>query len=119
MRHAVERGDSPAQLFATVCGFYRRALVDSDFAAGCPVGNVAQEAYADAALRDAVDAVFADWRSVMRESLRSAGRSRRDADDLAEVCIAGLEGALMLARVERSAAPIDRVQRQLTRLLAG
>jgi TetR/AcrR family transcriptional repressor of lmrAB and yxaGH operons len=117
MRHSVECGDTPAELFAMVCGVYRRALVDSDFAAGCPVGNVAQEAYDDEPLRDATHEVFNDWRSIMRASLTTAGHTAADATDLAELCIAGLEGALMLARVQRSPDPIDRVQRQLESLL--
>ena len=117
MRHAAQRGDTPAELFAMVCGFYRRALVDSDFAAGCPVGNVAQEAHDDEGLRAAADDVFNDWRSIMRGSLTAAGHDEAAADGLAELCIAGLEGALMLARVDRSAAPIDRVQRQLHTIL--
>jgi AcrR family transcriptional regulator len=119
MRHAAERGDTPAELFAMVCGFYRRALVDTDFAAGCPVGNVAQEAHDDEPLRAAAHDVFNDWRSIMRGSLTAAGHDEPAVDDLAELCIAGLEGALMLARVDRSPNPIDRVQRQLERLLAS
>jgi TetR/AcrR family transcriptional repressor of lmrAB and yxaGH operons len=117
MRHAVERGDTPAQLFSMVCGFYRRALVDSDFAAGCPVGSVAQEAHDDATLRDAVGEVFDDWRAILVGALVADGHRRRDAADLAELCIAGLEGALMLARVRRNADSIDRVERRLRALL--
>jgi TetR/AcrR family transcriptional regulator, lmrAB and yxaGH operons repressor len=117
MRRAVERGDTPAQLFSRVCGIYRRALVDTDFAAGCPVGNVAQEAYDDEPLRVAAGEVFDDWRTILERSLTAAGYKRAAARDVAELCIAGLEGALMLARVQRSADPIDRVERRLTTLL--
>jgi len=118
MRHAVERGDTPAELFATVCGFYRRALVDTDFAAGCPVGNVAQEAHDDEPLRAAANEVFDDWRSIVRASLTAAGHTATGATDLAELCIAGLEGALMLARVQQRAEPVDSVERQLCALLS-
>lgn len=117
MRHASERGDSPAKLFSMVCGFYRRALVDSHFAAGCPVGNVAQEAYNDESLRIAAGEVFDDWRTILVDALVAHGHRRRDATELAELCIAGLEGALMLARVQRSAQPVDRVERQVRALL--
>src|SRR5215211_1561249 len=65
MRHAAERGDTPAELFAMVCGFYRRALVESEFAAGCPVGAVAHDAFRDAPLRDAAGEVFNDWRAIL------------------------------------------------------
>jgi TetR/AcrR family transcriptional regulator, lmrAB and yxaGH operons repressor len=117
MRHAVERGDSPAKLFSTVCDFYRRALTDSDFAAGCPVGNVAQEAYDDPTLRGAADEVFDDWRTILVDALVADGHRRNNAADLAELCIAGLEGALILARVQRTADPIDAVERRLTTVL--
>jgi AcrR family transcriptional regulator len=117
MRHAVERGDSPAKLFSMICDFYRRALVDSDFAAGCPVGNVAQEAYDDPTLRAAANEVFDDWRTILVDALVAGGHRRKSATDLAELCIAALEGALMLARVRQSADPIDAVERRLTTVL--
>lgn len=117
MRQAVERGDTPAEVFAMVCGFYRRALVDSDFAAACPVGAVAQEAYDDPPLRDATAAVFDEWRAILRDTLSAAGHDAARADELAELCLASLEGALVVARVDRSAAPLDRVKRQLETLL--
>jgi hypothetical protein len=37
---------------------------------------------------------------------------------LAELCIAGLEGALLMARVDRTTAPLDRVEKQLQALLS-
>jgi TetR/AcrR family transcriptional repressor of lmrAB and yxaGH operons len=61
--------------------------------------------------------VFDDWHKILAGALVAHGRRRRDATDLAELCIAGLEGAIMLARVQHSAEPIDRVERQLTALL--
>jgi TetR/AcrR family transcriptional repressor of lmrAB and yxaGH operons len=119
MRDALERGDPPAELFAMVCGFYRRALVDSEFAAGCPVGAVAHDAFRDAPLRDAADEVFNDWRAILERSLTAAGHDPTQARGLSELCIAGLEGALMLARVDRTTAPLDRVEEQLTALLTA
>lgn len=117
MHHSMERGDTPAELFSMVCGFYHRALVDSQFAAACPVGAVAQEAFDDETLRAAAGEVFNDWRAILQQSLTSAGRDPAQAESLAELCIAGLEGALMLARVDRTAAPLDRIEQQLRPLL--
>jgi TetR/AcrR family transcriptional regulator, lmrAB and yxaGH operons repressor len=118
MRHAVNRGDTPAQVFSMVCGFYRRALIDTEFAAGCPVGNVAQEAYDDERVREAAGEVFDDWRTILVDALVAHGHRRRDAADLAELCIAGLEGALILARIQQRATPVERVERQLRALLS-
>lgn len=117
MRNAVARGATPAAVFGLVCRLYRRALVDSDFAAACPVGAVAQEAWRDEAVSPVVAEVVQEWRAVMHEALVTAGRPADIADDLAELCIAGLEGALMLARVQRSPEPLDRVARQLAAIL--
>ena len=81
----------------------------TSFAAGCPVGAVAHDAFRDAPLRDAADEVFNDWRAILERSLTAAGHDPTQARGLSELCIAGLEGALMLARVEE----------QLTTLLAA
>ena len=56
-------------------------------------------------------------RGILGQALVSAGHKKAAARDVAELCIAGVEGALMLARIERSPAPIDRVERRLRALL--
>jgi TetR/AcrR family transcriptional repressor of lmrAB and yxaGH operons len=62
--------------------------------------------------------VFDDWRAILVDALVAHGRRRRDAADLAELCIAGLEGALILARIQQRATPVERVERQLRALLS-
>jgi hypothetical protein len=55
------------------------------------------------------------------DDLAAAGAYRRCRDAgrrAAELCICGLEGALTLARVDKSTAPLDRVEQQLQRLLS-
>lgn len=61
--------------------------------------------------------VFDDWRAITRGALIEEGRDDRSAEDQAELCIAALEGALMLARIERSPASLDRIERQVATLL--
>jgi len=119
MHKAVDRGDTPAEVFSMMCRFYRRSLVDSGFAAACPVGAVAFEAYDDSQLAPVVQGVFEEWRSILADALVGVGRSSRDAADLAELSLAGLEGGLMLARVSGDAQPLDRVERQVASLLAS
>jgi AcrR family transcriptional regulator len=112
------KADTPADIVALVFGLYRRALADTDFAAGCPVGAVAQEAYGDPELRAEVRRVFDDWREVLRGSLTRAGHDRGQADELADMAIASMQGAIMLSRVDGDAGALDRVERQLLRLVA-
>jgi TetR/AcrR family transcriptional repressor of lmrAB and yxaGH operons len=110
-------GKPSQQVFAMICDFYRRQLVDSDYTAGCPVGAVAQEAHADPQLREAVRVVVAGWRRELATSLVAGGHRQRAAEELADLAIASLEGAILLSRIERSSHPIDSVERHINPLL--
>jgi TetR/AcrR family transcriptional repressor of lmrAB and yxaGH operons len=111
------KASTPAEIVTLVFGLYRRALYDTSFAAGCPVGAVAQEAYDDPELRAAVRQVFDDWRDVLRESLARAGNTDERATELADMAIASMQGAIMLSRVDGSSDALDRVERQLLALV--
>lgn len=117
MGSAVLAGATSGEVFSAVCGRYRRALVDTGHVAGCPVAAVALEATSDDVLRSAVHEVFAAWRDVLASCLRREGRPDDEARDLADLCIAAVEGALLMARVERSTRALDAVHRQVGRLL--
>ncbi|MEA2470612.1 MAG: hypothetical protein QOE38_1611 [Thermoleophilaceae bacterium] len=111
------KASTPTEIVELVFGLYRRALYDTSFAAGCPIGAVAQEAYDDPELRAAVRQVFDDWREVLRESLARAGHPAEAADELADMAIASMQGAIMLSRVDGTTAALDRVERRLLALL--
>jgi TetR/AcrR family transcriptional repressor of lmrAB and yxaGH operons len=111
------RADTPAEIVALIFNLYRRALFDTEFAAGCPIGAVAQEAYNDPELRAEVRRVFDDWREVLRESLTRAGNDDERADELADMAIASMQGAIMLSRVDGNTDALDRVERQLLGLV--
>lgn len=117
MRRALEQGSSAPAILSLVCDFYRKALVDTGFARGCPVGAVAQEAYADPELRAAVAEVIEEWRAVLAKGIAAGGRDAAEADDLADLCISAVEGALILCRIEASIEPLNRVERQVAPLL--
>lgn len=114
---AHERGDTPAQVFSMVCGFYKRQLTDTQFAAGCPVGAAAQEAFNDPDLGPVVAEIMGSWVAALAEVLVDAGRDRHEATDLATTCLSALEGAILVARVQRSARPIELVETYLVPLL--
>ena len=113
------KASTPEEIVRLIFGLYRRALFDTDFAAGCPVGAVAQEAYGDPELRTEVQRVFDDWRDVLRVSLRKARFSRKRSIELADVAIASMQGAIMLSRVDGTSDALDRVEKQLLALVAG
>ncbi len=116
LKRAEDRGDTPAVVTA-ICEHYKRQLKDSDYKAGCPVGMVAQEAYADPTLGATVAGVLDDWANGLAAVLVKAGHDEHEAIDLATLCISSIEGAITLARVRRSTMPIDIVQERLIPLL--
>jgi TetR/AcrR family transcriptional repressor of lmrAB and yxaGH operons len=111
------KAETPEQIVKLIFGLYRRALFDTEFAAGCPVGAVAQEAYSDPQLRADVQAVFDDWREVLRASFSGVGHDDAAASELADMAIASMQGAIMLSRVDGTSAALDRVERQLLALV--
>lgn len=117
MREAVEAGASAREVFELVSGSYRDALVESDYSAGCPVGAAALDGHQDEKLRGAIKAVFDDWREILDERLLAEGKGGQESRELAELAVASVEGALLMARIDRSPDPVDAVRRQVSALL--
>ncbi len=113
-----QRADVVADAFVDL---WRGILVRSAFDAGCAV--VAVTVAADTpALLGRVAAVFRGWRARLADVLERGGLSPADAARFATVLIAACEGAVALARAERSLEPFEPVARTLhdeaARLLA-
>jgi TetR/AcrR family transcriptional regulator, lmrAB and yxaGH operons repressor len=99
---------------------YIRRLQRSDFADGCPVAAVALEGSpVSDALRGASAAALEHWIAAIAAHLEQAGEAPERAQTKATAVIAGLEGALILARATRSEVPMRAVGMELSRLLAG
>ncbi len=90
---------------------------------GCPVLNTAIDADdGNGVLRSRVRRALREWVSkwtaiVAEASARGETRPGVDAETVATVVIAGLEGGLMMSRLERSDEPLRRVERHLHRYL--
>ena len=114
---AIEDGTPATTVFRSICAYYREQLVKTGYQAGCPVGAVAQEAYGDDVLREAVRDVLDTWTKALARTLIASGHKPAAATELAELSIATIEGAVLTARVHRSTSPLDAAERHLTRLL--
>ncbi|MGI9126147.1 MAG: TetR/AcrR family transcriptional regulator [Mycobacterium sp.] len=117
---AIRRAKTSVQMLDTAVRFYRDGLLDSDYRAGCPVMAVAVEAGdPDTGAEEIAHAAaaFGKWRELIASRLLAEGVTRAQATDLATLVIAGLEGALVLARSEKDVAPLDAVARQLRGML--
>jgi AcrR family transcriptional regulator len=91
----------------------------SDGAAGCAVAGVTIDVSADdeELLHDAREAFHA-WVDLLAQQLRSVGVAKMRAQQVAVICVASVEGALILCRAEGGAAPLDAVATQLVHLVA-
>jgi TetR/AcrR family transcriptional regulator, transcriptional repressor for nem operon len=90
---------------------------------GCPVLNTAVEADdGNLLLRDRVRAAWREWRDYLAEIV-AAGLKRKeirpevDAKQVATLLISSLEGALMIARLERNKEALLTAQSHLERYL--
>ncbi|MER6579655.1 TetR/AcrR family transcriptional regulator [Nonomuraea sp. NPDC001023] len=115
-------------------------MVAAGYAKGCPVATVALEvSSSNEQLQRVCAGIYEGWQRRLADALRAdglaaadapqpdapqpdehdmAGDRRDTADDLAATVLALIEGALLLARASRSRLPVERVRRQVVRLLA-
>ncbi|MCV7281607.1 TetR/AcrR family transcriptional regulator [Mycolicibacterium flavescens] len=98
--------------------FWEELLVESDFAAGCPVVAAAiGAADAEPQLTSVAGSIFTHWRAGLTRAFVSDGFGDTDAASLAITCIATLEGAVVLCRSTRTVDPLRDVAEQLEFLI--
>ncbi|WP_157847786.1 TetR/AcrR family transcriptional regulator [Mycolicibacterium setense] len=98
---------------------WKHNLVDSSFAAGCPIVAAAQAGPDALVVREASAAVFADWSRVIAESIASKGVDTATAASLGSFIVSALEGAIIQCRSARSVQPLDDAGTGLMLLLRG
>lgn len=104
---SLERATSPGDAVARYLGMVGKVLEATDFAEGCPVTTVALEVASDGTkVTEACAAAYDAWRSMWAEAFRSAGMSAKQADGLSTTVVSGINGALILARLQRSRTPL-------------
>jgi TetR/AcrR family transcriptional repressor of lmrAB and yxaGH operons len=93
-------------------------LAASGWRDGCPVATVTLEtAHSSDSLGTACAAALGGWRTALSEALAAHGLAEPEARSLATLVLAGIEGALVLARAERSGEPLETVGRELASVL--
>jgi TetR/AcrR family transcriptional repressor of lmrAB and yxaGH operons len=100
-----QRADKVAEAFI---GLWRLVLEKSDFGAGCAVAAVTVAAESGP-LIDRAATVFRTWRQRLAALLAAGGVVPERAGALAASLISACEGAVILARAERSFEPFDLV----------
>jgi TetR/AcrR family transcriptional regulator, lmrAB and yxaGH operons repressor len=110
--------EGPMALLRQFVELWQEVLRDSDFAAGCPVVAAAiSTADEDPRLSAEAAEIFQRWRTALTRSFEADGFDGDDAASLAITTIAAIEGAVVLCRSLRSAAPLREVTDQLEFLI--
>jgi TetR/AcrR family transcriptional regulator, lmrAB and yxaGH operons repressor len=90
-----------------VCELLADDLAASNYEHGCPVAAVALEASATSdRIRTTVVAHYDAWRDAIVAYTHELGIARGPARQLATFTLAAIEGALLLAKVQRSREPL-------------
>ncbi|HAN23998.1 MAG TPA: TetR/AcrR family transcriptional regulator, partial [Microbacterium ginsengisoli] len=105
-------GEPPAEVAASFIAVWRRTLVATDFAVGCSL--LAVTASTDGPLRDTAGALFGGWIDALDARLVATGVDAAAAASFATTLLAAIEGAVAIARAQRSLAPFDAVATRLT-----
>ena len=101
-------GRPAIEVTETFLALWRLVLQKTDFAAGCAVAAVTVAAETPALLESAAT-VFRNWRVQLADLLAQGGIPVPAAPALATMLIAATEGAVILARAERSMEPFEMV----------
>jgi AcrR family transcriptional regulator len=92
----------------------RDALVRSGYTRGCPVAAVTLDlGQDDAALAQITAAAFRAWQRILADGMVREGVGAERAARVSTLIVAAVEGALLLARAEGDARPLDAVRDEL------
>jgi AcrR family transcriptional regulator len=99
--------------------FWQDILEGSQFSAGCPIVASTLDSDQTPSIHAAAADVFRDWLGLLADALVAHGVPPARARSLATMAFASMEGAVILARAERSMEPIDQTLAEVRDLLAG
>lgn len=118
---AAEQADSAARLIEIYVDLGREGMVASGYTRGCGIAPLVTEGAAQDS--DEVAEVsrrsFAEMVDRLTHHFVAFGLERPTARTLADAVIAGVEGAMVTARAQRSPAPYDAVQTVMTHYAAS
>jgi AcrR family transcriptional regulator len=113
---SLESGD-PVAAVRAFGNSWREILGESDYAAGCPVVAAALEADRTPGARVVAGVAFARWEELIADGLGRRGIGPDQARSIATLTIAAISGSVIVARAQRSSAPLERVVGELERVV--
>ena len=108
---------SPSQVIEQFVESWRALLLANNFASNCAVANVSLGAGDEASLTTSAHEVFKNWQHSLARAFERSGAKRKDAIDFAAVCLASVEGAMILGRASGSDEVFKALSRQLKKIV--
>jgi len=116
LKELAEAADSPGDLVKAHAALLGKWMAKSNFRDGCPMTTVLLElAPQDRAISEAGRKSYAARNAVLEDALTRTGFTPSRARDLAMLATSALQGALVQARLERSARPLQRAAEEVAR----
>ena len=117
---AAEASESAETFVSRIARRMASDLEESGFHDGCPIATTALETSAQSdALSAATRNIFQSWEREIACGLQRFGMGADDAKEMADIMLAQLEGALLLARTYRDPSPLRRAEQALKLLLSA
>ena len=111
---ALSAARSPVAGLRVVLDWLADRLEDSGYRYGCPLATTTLEIASESdVVQQACRDAYAAWREVIADRLVADGLKRSRADDAATLVLSAMEGALILARAERTVRPIRVLAKHL------
>ena len=114
---SADNGDDPIQTVRTFIDQWKAQLRATEMEAGCPiVAAILGRSEAPAAAQAAAEAVD-DWRTILADRLVGSGVDTDNAQSLATLAVAAIEGAVIMALANGSTDALDAVGRHLIEVI--
>lgn len=112
---AAKLEEGPLAGLQAFVSWWREVVLSTEFRAGCPVLAVSVEEPDDGDTEPLAAAaeVFGSWELLLANTIRDAGAGDEDADTVATLIVAAVEGTVAMCRAKRSIEPLDRIAGQL------
>lgn len=109
--------EGPAETLRAIIDGFRVQLEATDYTAGCPVAPAAFEAVSTPAALAAAGESFSSWVETIAAALWQRGLARERSYALATLAVSAIEGALIVAKAQRSTVSLDRIESELLALV--
>jgi AcrR family transcriptional regulator len=114
---AALKKEDPIAAVNGIADFWRTALRETEYAVGCPVVAATVDGGRIPGAQEAARETFARWAGLHAAILQRAGVPEKRARSIGTLLVAAIEGAIVVARAERSTEPLEHVIGELHLLL--